>query len=54
MQVLALHPGVSLEQVRDNTSFDVLDHPGRSVTEPPSELELSVLRELDPAALYIS
>ena len=54
MQVLALHPGVSMEQVRDNTGFDVLDHPSRSVTEPPSELELAVLRELDPVALYIS
>lgn len=54
MQVLALHPGVSMEQVRDNTGFDVLDHPSRNVTEPPSELELAVLRELDPVALYIS
>jgi glutaconate CoA-transferase subunit B len=54
MQVLALHPGVTMEQVNDNTSFKVLDHPERTTTEPPTDIELSVLRELDPAALYIS
>lgn len=54
MQVVALHPGVTMEQVNDNTGFQVLDHPQRKVTEPPTEQELSVLRELDPEALYIA
>jgi glutaconate CoA-transferase subunit B len=54
MQVVALHPGVTMEQVNDNTGFRVLDNPACTQTEPPTELELSVLRELDPQALYIA
>jgi len=54
MQVVALHPGVTMEQVNDNTGFRVLDNPACTQTEPPTEPELSVLRELDPQALYIA
>lgn len=52
MRVEALHPGVSAEEVRDNTGFDIEidDHVPR--TEPPQENELAVLRTLDPDRLY--
>lgn len=52
MRVEALHPGVSAEEVRDNTGFDIEigDHVPR--TEPPQENELAVLRNLDPDRLY--
>jgi glutaconate CoA-transferase subunit B len=52
MQVLALHPGVSLEEVRDNTGFELLVADKVETTEPPNERELSVLRHLDPEQLY--
>ena len=54
MQVLALHPGVGLEEVRDNTGFELLVADQVETTEPPSERELSVLRHLDPEQLYIA
>jgi glutaconate CoA-transferase subunit B len=54
MQVLALHPGVSLDEVRDNTGFELLVGDKLETTEPPSERELSVLRHLDPDQLYIA
>jgi len=54
MQVLALHPGVTLEQVRDNTGFELLAAQKLGTTEPPSERELAVLRQLDPDKLYIA
>ena len=54
MQVIALHPGVSMEQVNDNTGFKVLDNPAMTDTVPPTARELEVLRELDPESLYIS
>ena len=54
MKVLALHPGVSLEEVRDNTGFDLAVADEVGTTEPPSERELSVLRHLDPDKLYIA
>jgi glutaconate CoA-transferase subunit B len=45
---LALNPGVTREEVQDNTGFrlDFVDKV--KVTEPPSEHELSTLRVLDP------
>ncbi len=54
MQIQALHPGVSIEQVQANTGF-VLDIAGDvRVTDKPSERELQVLRQLDPDRLYIA
>ena len=52
MQVLSLNPGVSREQLQENTGFplEFAAHPG--VTEPPTDQELKVLRELDPDQLY--
>jgi glutaconate CoA-transferase subunit B len=48
MKVLALNPGITREQVQDNTGFDLLFDDAMSVTEPPSENELATLRVLDP------
>ncbi len=52
MKVEALHPGVTAEEVRDNTGFDVFIDPKAKTTEPPEEQELQVLHELDPERLY--
>jgi glutaconate CoA-transferase subunit B len=54
MQVIALHAGVTMEQVNDSTGFRVLDNPDCQTTKAPTDQELSVLRELDPEALYIA
>jgi glutaconate CoA-transferase subunit B len=52
MKALALNPGVTREQVQDNTGFEVLFDPDIDVTEPPSPHELTVLRSLDPSRIY--
>ena len=54
MKVLALHPGVTIEEVQDNTGFRLLVADALETTEPPSERELAVLRHLDPDKLYIA
>jgi glutaconate CoA-transferase subunit B len=52
MNVVALHRGVTFDQVQENTGFK-LAHKGEiGVTEPPSERELGFLRRLDPERLY--
>src|SRR5687767_13507166 len=52
MNVVALHQGVTLDQVQENTGFK-LAHKGEiGVTEPPSARELEFLRRLDPERLY--
>ncbi len=52
MKVDALHPGVTPDQVRDNTGFDLHIDDSPTVTEPPTDAELQVLRHLDPERLY--
>jgi glutaconate CoA-transferase subunit B len=49
MQVLSLHPGITLDQVRDATSFEIGALEPLPQTLPPAELELQILRdEVDP------
>jgi glutaconate CoA-transferase subunit B len=49
MQVLSLHPGITLEQVQANTSFALGAVDPLPVTPAPSEAELLILREeVDP------
>ena len=47
MRLDALHPGITVDAVRENTGFEVLISPTVAVTEPPTERELAVLRSLD-------
>ena len=44
----AVHPGVSVERVRDETGIDFLVAERVTTTEPPAAEELAILRELDP------
>ena len=52
VELEALHPGVTAEQVRDNTGFDIHIDDDLMVTESPTIKELEVLRHLDPEQLY--
>ena len=54
MKVSALHPGVTAEQVRDNTGFDIRIDDDIETTASPTKAELDVLRRLDPEQLYIA
>jgi glutaconate CoA-transferase subunit B len=54
MKVMALNPGVTKENLQDNTGFDLLFDENVSVTEPPSSQELNTLRILDPDRLFIA
>ena len=53
MRLDALHPGVTVEQVRDNTGFDLLLAPEVAVTTPPAADELAMLRALDPERRFL-
>ena len=52
--VTALHPGKTIEQVKENTGWEIKTIPDLPSTEPPSQEELRILREdLDPSGIYI-
>lgn len=53
MRLEAVHPGVTVEEVRARTPFDLPVAEGLATTGPPSERELSVLRALDPARQFL-
>jgi glutaconate CoA-transferase subunit B len=52
MTVIALNPGVTRQQVQDNTGFEVDFVAEAGMTDPPTDYELEVLRGLDPGRLY--
>jgi glutaconate CoA-transferase subunit B len=52
MNIVALHPGVTAQQVQDNTGFELARGPDTGTTTPPTERELEFLRKLDPDRLY--
>jgi glutaconate CoA-transferase subunit B len=50
----ALHPGVTVEQARENTSWDLKVAGNLRTTPPPDPEELRILREdLDPQGIYL-
>jgi glutaconate CoA-transferase subunit B len=48
MTLLTMHPGVTLEQVRESTGWEPKVSSALGETPPPSETELRIIRELDP------
>lgn len=54
MQVESLHPGVTRQDVVDNTGFEMLFAEPLSVTEEPTDVELEILRtQVDPQGMVI-
>jgi len=53
MEVASLHPGVTADQVRENTSWDIKVAEEVGETPPPTQEELRLIREeLDPDGTY--
>jgi len=52
MMVIALHPGVTADDIKANTGFEMPVPDDVETTEVPTPIELAILRELDPEQLY--
>ena len=52
MVLRSLHQGISLDEVRDNTSWELRVADDVQQTPPPTDEELRVIRELDPGGSY--
>ena len=52
MQVESLHPGATVEAVKERTGFELIIPDDLPFTEPPTAQELKILRELDPEKRY--
>jgi acyl CoA:acetate/3-ketoacid CoA transferase beta subunit len=53
MQLIALHPGVTLDDVRAQSGFAVRAVEPLPFTEPPTAEDRRMLREIDPSGLVI-
>ena len=54
MTLLSVHPGVTVDDVKAATGFDLIIPPKVAVTDPPTPEEISILRkEIDPAGFVI-
>ena len=54
LTLTALHPGCTVEQVKDNTGWDIKISANLKTTSPLLESELTLLRdELDPEGIYL-
>jgi glutaconate CoA-transferase subunit B len=53
MQLLALHPGVTVDQVQAESGFEIMVTDPVGVTQPPSEEDRIHLRQIDPAGMVI-
>ena len=53
MQLLALHPGVTVEEIHENSAFPILIADQISYSLPPTDEEQHNLREIDPTGLII-
>ncbi|MCJ7702796.1 MAG: CoA-transferase subunit beta [Anaerolineales bacterium] len=54
LTLVALHPGKTVAQVKENTGWDLKIDANLRGTQPPTEAELRILREeLDPERIYL-
>jgi glutaconate CoA-transferase subunit B len=54
MQLKAVHPGVTVDQIQAKSSFEIRIPLVVETTPPPTEEERRLLREIDPAGIIIS
>jgi len=45
IEVVSIHPGVTIQQLKENTGFDIIIRDNLPVTEEPTDEELRILRE---------
>ena len=48
MRLISLHPGVTIETVKENTGFDLIIPAKVEETEPPTKGQVDLIREIDP------
>lgn len=53
LTLTALHPDATIEEARANTGWDLKVAPQVTITEPPTQEELRILKELDPTGIYL-
>jgi glutaconate CoA-transferase subunit B len=53
LQLISLHPGVTVADVQANSEFEILIPEQVPVTQPPTAEERRILREIDPTGMVL-
>ncbi len=53
IRLATIHPGVTIQQIVENSGFDIILLKSASTTELPTQEELTLLRAIDPNGIYI-
>ncbi len=53
MKLLSMHPNITIDQIKENTSFELIIPEKVTVTGQPTEEELKILREIDPCGIVL-
>lgn len=53
LQLQAAHPYVTLDEIRENSGFDIIFPKFFETTKPPTIEELRILREIDPTGMVL-
>ena len=53
MQLLAVHPGITIEQVQAESEFEILLAPQVGTSVPPTAEERALLHEIDPMGIAV-
>ena len=53
-QIVSLHPGVTVEQVQENTGFELHIPENIAETAAPTEAQMAIIREMDPKGVRLS
>ena len=54
IKLISLHPGVTIEQIKANSEFEILIPDKVEISETPTQEECEILRELDPLGISLS
>ncbi len=53
MKLISVHPGVTVDQVRENTGFDLIIPDDVTISPAPTDEELARLKDIDPDGIII-
>jgi len=53
MKLLSIHPGVTVDQIKENSGFEIIIPDTVDVTKPPISSELKILKQIDPVGMVI-
>jgi glutaconate CoA-transferase subunit B len=53
IRLATIHPGITIQQILENSGFDIILPKSAPTTELPTQEELTLLRAIDPNGIYI-